>query len=205
VYELEGAIFYWVFWGFWIYLTFILEKQNPYRLKLSAIVLLVLILANVQFTVGEFQLQASGLFMLGSCYLFISQEKRGALIYFFICSFTVSIAYVTFHLFEIFDPIWIIFKKEWMMGITLWYLAILLQKTLKGRLLIIFAGAMQGEILYAFILNKFEFPYLIGTFAYLDVCSLTALLLTGWSALENIGSILQNHFHFFEKGKQKSS
>jgi hydrogenase maturation factor len=112
---------------------------------------------------------------------------------------------VTFHLFEIFDPIWIIFKKEWMMGITLWYLAILLQKTLKGRLLIVFAGAMQGEILYAFILNKFQFPYLIGTFAYFDVCSLTAVMLTGWSLLENAGSILQNQIHFFEKGKQKSS
>ena len=202
---MEGAIFYWVFWGFWIYLTFILEKQNPYRLKLAAIVLIVIILSNVQFAVGEFDIQSSGLFMLSSCYLFISQEKRGALIYFFICSFTISIAYVTFHLFEIFDPIWIIFKKEWMMGITLWYLAILLQKTLKGRLLIIFAGAMQGEILYAFILNKFQFPYLIGTFAYLDVCSLTAVLLTGWSLLENAGSILQNQIHFFEKGKQKSS
>ncbi|MFL6555731.1 MAG: hypothetical protein ACJ8MO_06420, partial [Bacillus sp. (in: firmicutes)] len=193
---MEGAIFYWVFWGFWIYLTFILEKQNPYRLKLAAIIVIVLILSNVQFPVGEFEIQASGLFILGSCYLFMSQEKRGALIYFFICSFIVSIAYVTFHLFEIFDPIWIIFKKEWMMGITMSYLAILLQKTLKGRLLILFAGAMQGEILYAFILNKFQFPYIIGTFAYLDVCSLTALLLTGWSTLENIGSILQTHFHY---------
>ena len=205
MYQLEGAIFYWVFWGFWIYLTFILEKQNPYRLKLAAIVLIVIILSNVQFAVGEFEIQSSGLFMLSCCYLFISQEKRGALIYFFICSFTISIAYVTFHLFEIFDPIWIIFKKEWMMGITLWYLAILLQKTLKGRLLIVFAGAMQGEILYAFILNKFQFPYLIGTFAYFDVCSLTAVMLTGWSLLENAGSILQNQIHFFEKGKQKSS
>ncbi|MEH7075614.1 YphA family membrane protein [Neobacillus drentensis] len=202
---MEGAIFYWVFWGVWIYLTFILEKQNPYRLKLAIIVLIAIILSNVQFAVGKFDIQASGLFMLGCCYLFINQEKRAALIYFFICTFTVSIAYVTFHLFEIFDPIWIIFKKEWMMGIMLWYLAILLQKTLKGRLLIIFAGAMQGEILYAFTLNKFQFQYLIGTFSYLDVCSLTAVLLTGWSVLENAGSILQTQFHYFEKGKQKSS
>jgi hypothetical protein len=205
VYELEGAIFYWVCWAFWIYFTFILDKQNPYRLKLAVIVLIVLILSNVKFAVGSFEIQASGLFILVISYLFLSQEKRGAIIYFFICSFIVSIAYVTFHLFEIFDPIWIIFKKEWMMGIVLWYLAILLQKTLKGRLLVIFAGTMQGEILYAYILNKFQFPYLIGAFAYLDVCSLTALLLVGWSTLENAGTIMQNHFHFFEKGKQNSS
>ncbi|NHC39086.1 hypothetical protein G6549_03845 [Bacillus sp. MM2020_1] len=202
---MEGEIFYWTCWAFWIYLTFLLEKQNPYRMKLAAIVLIVLILSNIQFKVSVFEIQASGLFILGISYLFISQEKRTAIIYYFICAVIISIAYVTFHLFEIFDPIWIIFKKEWMMGIVLWYLAILLQKTLKGRLLILFAGAMQGEILYAFILNKFQFPYLIGAYASLDVCSLTALLLVGWSALENVGTVMQNHFHFFEKGKQKSS
>ena len=205
MYEVEGEIFYWTCWAFWIYLTFLLEKQNPYRMKLAAIVLIVLILSNIQFKVSVFEIQASGLFILGISYLFISQEKRTAIIYYFICVVIISIAYVTFHLFEIFDPIWIIFKKEWMMGIVLWYLAILLQKTLKGRLLILFAGAMQGEILYAFILNKFQFPYLIGAYASLDVCSLTALLLVGWSALENVGTVMQNHFHFFEKGKQKSS
>lgn len=202
---MEGAIFYWTCWAFWIYLTFLLEKRNPYRMKLAAIVLIVLILSNFQFKVSVFEIQASGLFILGISYFFISQEKRTAIIYYFICTVIISIAYVTFHLFEIFDPIWIIFKKEWMMGIVLWYLAILLQKTLKGRLLILFAGAMQGEILYALILNKFQFPYLIGAYASLDVCSLTALLLVGWSALENVGTVMQNHFHFFEKGKQKSS
>ena len=205
MYEVEGEIFYWTCWVFWIYLTFLLEKQNPYRIKLAAIVLIVLILSNIQIKVSVFEIQASGLFILGISYLFISQEKRTAIIYYFICAVIISITYVTFHLFEIFDPIWIIFKKEWMMGIVLWYLAILLQKTLKGRLLILFAGAMQGEILYALILNKFQFPYLIGAYASLDVCSLTALLLVGWSALENVGTVMQNYFHFFEKGKQKSS
>jgi hypothetical protein len=205
VYEVEGEIFYWTCWAFWIYLTFLLEKQNPYRIKLAASVLIVLILSNIQIKVSVFEIQASGLFILGISYLFISQEKRTAIIYYFICAVIISITYVTFHLFEIFDPIWIIFKKEWMMGIVLWYLAILLQKTLKGRLLILFAGAMQGEILYALILNKFQFPYLIGAYASLDVCSLTALLLVGWSALENVGTVMQSYFHFFEKGKQKSS
>ncbi|WML25770.1 hypothetical protein [Neobacillus sp. OS1-33] len=202
---MEGEIFYWTCWAFWIYLTFLLEKQNPYRIKLAASVLIVLILSNIQIKVSVFEIQASGLFILGISYLFISQEKRTAIIYYFICAVIISITYVTFHLFEIFDPIWIIFKKEWMMGIVLWYLAILLQKTLKGRLLILFAGAMQGEILYALILNKFQFPYLIGAYASLDVCSLTALLLVGWSALENVGTVMQSYFHFFEKGKQKSS
>ncbi|MFJ7725539.1 hypothetical protein ACIQXV_05160 [Neobacillus sp. NPDC097160] len=202
---MEGAMFYWICWSLWVYLTFLLNRGNPYRFKLSAIILILLLLSNFQLKVGIFEVQAGGLFLLITSYLFISQEKRGAMIYYFICSFIISMAYVTFHLFEIFDPIWIIFKKEWMMAIVFGCLAILLQKTLKGRLLIMICGTMQGEFLYAFILNKFPFPHPIGALEYLDVCSLIAALLVGWSLLENAGPIIQNHIHFFEKGKQKSS
>jgi len=202
---MAGAMFYWISWFFWVYLTFLLNKRNPYRLKLSVIILILIFLSNFQFMVGIFEIQAGGLFLLITSCIFISQEKRGAIIYYFICSFIVSIAYVTFHLFEIFDPIWIIIKKEWMMGIVFGYLAILLQKTLKGRLLIVICGTMQGEFLHAYILNKIPFPYKIGAFEYLDVCALIAALLVGWNLLENAGAILQSHFHFFEKGKQKTS
>lgn len=202
---MEGAMFYWISWAFWVYLTFILNKQNPYRLKLAAAVLIVIILSNVHFMAGGFDVFASGLFLLLFSYLIVGREKRRAIIYFFICSFIVTIGYVAFHLFEIFDPVWIILKKEWMMGICFGYLSILLQKTLKGRLLIIVSGTMQGEILYAYILSKYHFPYSIGDFAYLDVCSLITALIVGWSCLENAGHFFQTHFSFIEKGKQKSS
>ena len=202
---MSGLMFYWISWSFWVYLTFLADKKNLYRRKLSAIILIVLLLSNFQFNLGEFDIHASGLFLLMICYLFISQEKRGAIFYFFICSLIVSIGYVTFHLFEIFDPVWIIFKKEWMMGICFGYLAILLQKTLKGRLLITICGTMQGEFLYAYTLSKFPFPYEISGFEYLDACALISALLVGWSAIENASTFIQTHYHFFEKEKQKSS
>lgn len=202
---MEGSLFFWIFWFFWVYLTFFLNKQNPLRLKLAAGILIIIILSNVHFSVGSYDIYASGLLMLLLSYFILSKEKLGSLLYLFICSFIITISYVTFHLFEIFDPIWIIFQKEWMMGICFSYLAILLQKTLKGRLLIMVSGTMQGEILYAYFLNKFQFQYPIGTFEYLDVCSLISLLLVSWSFLENASSIFQNHISFFEKGKQKSS
>ncbi|WP_040208337.1 YphA family membrane protein [Neobacillus jeddahensis] len=202
---MEGALFYWTCWTFWVYLTFVLDKKNPYRLKLAAIILIVLLLSNFQFMVGNFDIQVSGLFLLITSYIFFSQEKSRVIIYSLICSLIVSTAYVAFHLFEIFDPIWIIFKVEWMMGICFGYLAILLQKTLKGRLLIIICGTMQGEFLYAYTLRKFQFSYTIGSFEYLDVCALTIALLVGWSTLEYAGAYMQNHLHIFEKGRQKSS
>ncbi len=202
---MEGAMFYWICWLLWIYVTFFMDKKNNFRFRLSVIILVVINLADQHFTLGRFEIYSGGICLLILSYILFSQEKGRAIFYYFICSYIITMAYVTFHLFEIFDPIWIIFKKEWMMGICFGYLAVLLQKTLKCRLLIIICGTMQGELLYAYILSKFELPYSIGALAYLDVCSLTVILLVIWSFLENGGSILQQYFHFFEKGKQKSS
>lgn len=202
---MDGAMFYWVCWMYWIFLTFILNKHNPYRLRLSAFILTLIILANYHISIAGFDLYIGGLFLLFLSYAFTYKEKMKKISYFFICSFIVTVAYVTFHLFEIFDPVWIIFNKEWMMGILICYLSVLLQKGLKERILIVASGTMQGEILYAYILRKFDFPYSIGTLTYLDAFALTSLLLAGWSLLENAGIYFENNFTLNQKGKQKSS
>ncbi len=202
---MEGSLFYWILWLFWVYITFFMEKKNRYRTKLAAGILVVIILSNVHFIVTSFEFYAGGLFLLLLSYIILSKKKLGALLYAFICSMILTISYVTFNLFVIYDPIWVFFEKEWMMGICFSCLAIFLQTTLKDRLLIVVSGTMQGEMLYAYYLSKFEFSYPIGTIAYLDVSALTIMLLVSWSFFENAGAIFQNHFHFFEKGKQKSS
>ncbi len=202
---MEGAVFYWVFWAIWVYVTFILDRQNPYRLKLAGIVLIAIIFSNSHFTFGRFEVAWSGLFLLLFAYSFLANEKYRVIIYHSICSLIVSIAYVSFHLFEIFDPVWIIFKKEWMISIGMSCLTIVLQKKVKGRLVIALSGTMQGEFLTAYILNKLQIPYSIAGFAYLDVCSLITALLVCWSILENASSFLQSHFPFLERTRQKSS
>jgi hypothetical protein len=202
---MEGSMFYWILWSIWVYLTFIVNKQNPYRLYLSIVLLLVIILSHFQLRIANYEITASGMFMLGLSYIVLSKERNWVLLYSYICSFIITMAYAAFNLFEIFDPIWILFDKKWMMGICFCYLAVLLQKTLKGRLLIVVSGTIQGEIIYAYFLSSFEFSYPITSLAYLDVCALISVLLVGWSCLENMGAILQSHFSFLEKGKQKSS
>lgn len=202
---MEGSMFYWILWVFWVYVTFFMSKQNLYRLKLASVILVLIILSNVHFKFMSFEFYVSGLFMLLLSYIILSKKKLGPLLYAFICSFIVTIAYVTFNLFVIYDPVWVIFQKEWMMGICFSCLAIFLLPSLKDRLLIIVSGTMQGEILYAFYLSKFEFSNPIGTMAYLDAFSIITILLVCWSMLENAGTFFQTHFHFLERGKQKSS
>ncbi|MCM3566775.1 hypothetical protein [Neobacillus mesonae] len=202
---MEGSLFLWFFWSVWVFVTFLVDKKNPYRLKLAAILLIVIFLSNSYFSIGTIEITWSGLFLLLCSYFFISNEKVIIIIYHSICSLIISIAYVSFHLFEIFDPVWLIFKPEWMISICMWCLAVLLQKNLKSRIIIAVSGTLQGDFLTAFILGKLQIPYSVAAFAYLDVCSIIAALLICWSIIENAGAFLQNHIPFLEKAKQKSS
>jgi hypothetical protein len=201
----EGSVFYWVCWSVWVIFTFIINKQNPYRLKITAFILVLLILANFHCTIAGFNFNMGGLFLLFLSYSLTYKKQVKTITYFFICSFIVTIAYVSFRLFEISDPVWIIFNKDWMIGIICCFLAILLQKRLKDRLLIIASGTMQGEILYGYMLDKYDFSYLIGSLDYLDIFSCSAVLLIGWSCLENASFYFENNFNIGQKGKQKSS
>jgi hypothetical protein len=200
--QMEGNMFYWICWMYWVYLTFLLDKKNPYRLKLSAVILVIIIFSKIHFSVFSFDIYFSGLSLLLISYMLIGKEKKALIFYYFICSFIITISYVTFHLFEIFDPIWVIFKDNWMIAICVSILALMLQKNLRGRILIAVSGTMQGEILYAYILSKYPFPYSIGSFAYLDVCLLISAILTGWSFLENAGTYFGNHIGAFSNANK---
>jgi hypothetical protein len=202
---MDGSLFYWSLWSIWVYLTFIMDKKHPRRFGMSACILVIIILSEVHFTVDNYHIYASGVFILALSYIILSREKNGALLYAIICSVIVTIAYVTFRIFEIFDPVWIIFPEIWMMGIGLFILVILLQNTLKGRLLVIISGTMHGEVCYALFLNRFQFSYPIGALGYFDICVLVTMLIFVWGFLENSGTVLQNQVRFSSKGKQKST
>lgn len=202
---MEGVMFYWIMWLFWIYVTFLLNRKHPYRYKLSAVLLIVLIFANFHIQFWGFDLYLGGAFLLFVSYSFFTGSNKPTVFYFLICSIIVMLAYTAFHLFEIFDPAFLIFKREWMMGISLGYLVSLLQKSFTGRLMALISGTMQGEILYALILSKYDFAYPIGSFSYLDTWSLTTLLLFGWSLIERAIALIGNHSYLVQRGKQKSS
>ncbi|MDP4161857.1 MAG: hypothetical protein Q8898_02030 [Bacillota bacterium] len=202
---MEGLTFYWVSWFFWVYLTFFARKDSKYRTKMAAAILFTIILSSYHFTVLGIQIGVGGIFAICFSYSFLSGEKKRVIFYFFICNYIITVVYATFQMFGIFDPVLFIVKKEWMMAISLAYIAIILQNTFKGRLMLLISGTMQGEILYAFIVSKYSFSYMAGSFAYLDVCTLSSVLVIAWSVLENARTFFESHFNFSAKEKQNSS
>ena len=204
---MDGLMFYFTSWSLWIYITFIMRKENPYRLKLAAGILMTIILAGFHVPIRGIgiDIQAGALFSLIFSYSFLMGEKKRSIFYFLICSYIVTLGYATFHIVEVFDPVLVIVKENWMIAVLSTYLILLLQGTLKGRIILLISGTMQGEILYALIVERYPFPYQAGSFAYLDVCALTAALLIGWSCLENARLYFDTYFTYNEKDKQKTS
>lgn len=202
--DMEGIIFFWLFWIYWIMATFFMKK-NSKRLKISIYLLLTIILSVHSITLFHINISLSSLFILFSTYFLVGKQtnRRGS--YLFITAFIIMLAYTTFHFFELYDPVWLIFNRNLMLAIILAYLAILLQNDFNLRVLTILSGSVHGEFLYALIFRKFAFTQSVGTFVFLDVLSIAIAILLGINGFKKISVFFENHIKHLEREKQKQS
>jgi hypothetical protein len=202
--SLEGIVFLGVAWTFWIVATFFMSKTANHRLKISIVSLVMIILLPIQYTVLGFTVSSSALFL----YLFLLAEvvklKTKTGLYLFITSLIIMLAYVSFLLVELYDPVWVIFDRKWMVGFILVYLCLLLEGDNQLRYYSIFLGTLQGEWLYSIFLDKFSLSYPVGSYTYYDTVGITLILLSTWMLLEVASSFLENHTKHTGRGKQKT-
>jgi len=202
---MEGITFYFISWCFWIISTFFLKKTSAIRLKLSLWLMLMIILAPHTVAIYSFEISLAAIFMVFSLVIMASKFKGVKIISLLISSLIIMLAYTCFHLFAMFDPVWVIFPKDWMLAILLVSLAFLLQDKGWERIFIIFMGALQGEFLFAWVIGKYPFPYTIGSYAFLDTIFLSAIILSVWRVIELLSIFLSRYINPIEKGKQKIS
>jgi hypothetical protein len=202
---MEGIYFYGLAWGIWIIATFWINRASRVRLPVASIILLAIILSPYTISIGEISVSYLAIFILTIVFIRIGYFSLRKKLYFFFTTLIVSIGYGAFLLFELFDPIWIFFKREWMLAILLAYLSVLIQNKLAWRISIILAGCIYGDILFVFIIKSFSFPYTIGSFALLDVLSLSVFFIFCWEGIKNLTSYLEGLYNNLEKEKQKTT
>ncbi|RSD26485.1 YphA family membrane protein [Mesobacillus subterraneus] len=203
---MEGIYFYWLAWISWVWTTFMMDKNHPLRHSLSFFILSVILLApfEVEFLMGEYSLAAFGI----ALFLFFStqRKKTGSFLYLFLSSFIIMLAYTSFLMFELFDPIWVLFDRKIMLGALGFYLAVLLHKDRHNRLLSLISGFLLGDIMYSVILAKFHFPYPVASLAFLDILFISLAMLVLWSAVETVISFMsKNTITHAEGEEQKTS
>ncbi|KAA9026140.1 YphA family membrane protein [Niallia endozanthoxylica] len=200
---MDGLLFYWLFWFGWIITTFFYRKTHPDRLLLSAWILAAITLSTVSINIMGFEIHGTGIFIILSVYIWSAQLSAKKLLYFMLTSFIVMLTSVCFLLFELFDPIWILIKRDWLLAILVACVVVLLHSDKKQRLLVVLLGMIQGEILYAFILTRYSFSYPIASLYALDPLALAAAVLIGWNTLEFVISYVEKNLHSIEKEKEK--
>lgn len=202
---MEGLYFYGFAWVIWIITTFLLKKRSRIRLPIACFILLAIIISPYTFQFKDITVSYLSIFMMLVIFIRIGYFTLIKKLYFFLTSLIIAIGYGTFLLFELFDPIWIIFKREWMLALLITYLSVLLQEKLAWRISTVIIGCIYGDIIFAIIIQRFSFPYSIGSMSFLDVCSLASIMLFGWEGIKISINYLESLYHAEEREKQKTT
>jgi hypothetical protein len=203
---LEGKVFYWIAWCFWLIATFLLKRSSAYRTKAAFCVLLVIILVPYKVIVFGFHVNMAALFLYGLGLIYYSQllELR-SLFYHYISVSIIMLAYASFLLFELYDPVWVLFPRDWMLACVLVFISVLLHPTPVARLFSIIIGSIQGEMLVSIVLNGFGVGDWIGELAYFDLLASTLLILFGLSVIEQSALSIVRNVNQHGKEKQKTT
>ena len=199
--EMEGIIFFLGGWFFWIHSTFFMNKKSSYRLKGTVCILLLLILVPYQLSFFGFQINSALLLLYMFSLFHVIQKNKLTSVYIFLSSFIIMLAYVSFLLFELFDPAWVILNHNLMLGFVLVYLSVLLHSDKILRFYTISIGAIQGELLFSLIIKQLSFSYPIGSLSFFDCFTVASLLLFTWSLLEL--TVVNFDYHLDQRGREK--
>nr|WP_295972389.1 hypothetical protein [uncultured Bacillus sp.] len=200
---MDGLIFYWIFWLGWVITTFFYPKDHPRRLLISAWILGAIIVFPASIEFLGLKWHGTGLYILLTFYLYAAWLPFKTSLYFLLSVFILMLLTVCFLLFELFDPVWILIEREWLLAVAAVYGTLLLHSIKGYRVLSLLFGMVHGEIFYAFILKKFSFTYPVADPAFLDAMSLACGMVLAWNSLEWMAAYFNKYAQFLEKGKQK--
>ncbi|MGP7816072.1 YphA family membrane protein [Niallia sp. 01092] len=202
---MDGASFYWCTWVLWIITTFFMKKENKYRFAYSVCLLLAIIISPYQLNVGGFTISWLLLIILGVLFIYAASLRKTAIFSFFICVFLTMLAYCTFQLLAILDPVWMLFNQNWMLAIFLMILARVLYSNPVKQIMLILFGSINGDILFALLLKPYHVFYSIGTLHFFDclLISITSII-TLYIVKEYLAK-WEQHIYMMEKEKQKLS
>ncbi|HHY73152.1 MAG TPA: hypothetical protein GX497_07985 [Bacillus bacterium] len=196
---MEGIYFYWFSWLCWVFTTFLMKKCKERTIS-SFVLLLSITVSNQFLQIAGYSVHASFLVLLLFSFIFLTKAKGLRLGYYLFCSLIITIGYASFQLFELFDPVWLIIDRKWLLAFVMLYLTLMLIEDFYYRVSLAIIGVCNGELLYSFILKKFSFYIEIGDFPFLDALAVIIFFIVSWSSFEKLAQFFEATFH---KGKAR--
>ncbi|MGG0187408.1 YphA family membrane protein [Bacillus rhizoplanae] len=192
---MEGSYFYFLAWMGWIIATFFLKKDT-FRLCVSAAILLFISCSQTVISISSFTISVNALLLGGISFVGITVYSVWKKIYTLLCALIIAMLYTSFSLIELYDPIWIVINRTWMLSGILVYISILLHRDRLLRIWGLYVGALQGELFVAFVLKSFNFPYQLGSLQFFNMIAVSTMF---FSLLYSVGKIMTYTGQFKQK------
>ncbi|WP_408006541.1 hypothetical protein ACJROX_17790 [Pseudalkalibacillus sp. A8] len=181
---MEGNLFYWFAWIGWTITTFLISKTQQ-RFLLSALLLVLIYCSGITLNIDG-QLVNSTLFiMIFISYSYLGLQNFTELWYSIFVSILISLCYVGMHFIVVYDPVWIFVDLNFFIAIPLSLVVLFMTKRFHSRLPVLITGYAHGEIAYIFLFNDLAPEYIIGSFIFLDILSLSCLIVFLWTVYED--------------------
>lgn len=202
---MEGLFFYWISWMAIIVLIFFISHHTFNRDQITFHLLMIIILSRYTVEFFHFIMQLSGVYIIFVTCFLIRKLAYPRLVNFIFSSFIIALAYASFYLFVILDPVWVFIDPKYLLTIFINYLVILLFKEWKMRIAVLLLGMGLGDVLYSFVLVQQGLSYQSLSFVWHDQVSLCAIAQIVWLCGEWLSSQIRNYVQFkFPAGKKQN-
>lgn len=172
---MEGSYFYFFAWMGWVITTFFLKKDG-FRLGVSIFLLLVVIGSQMKLPIFSVSISGSALLIMSVSCLGIAFYSLWMKMYTLLCALIIAMIYTIFHVIELYDPVWIVIDRTWMLSSILVYASVLLHRNRILRIWGLYVGMVQGELFLTFIYKAMNVSYDIGSFAFLNIAAVSTIL-----------------------------
>ena len=200
---MEGNLFFWFAWMLWLIPTFFMEKDNKHRLKYASILMIAMILYPYHFSFMGLEVSVLLFGQLMSAFLYTSRLKLSQQFYTVFTSFMTMLAYCSFQLLSILDPVWLLIDKGVLLSGMLVILSVMLHRTIACQILMMIIGSSVGEMLYGYMLHYYNMNVEIGTPVFFDSLLLCIASITAWNIAKAFLAKWEQQIYLIEKEKQK--
>ena len=197
---MEGYLFYYLAWIGWIIVFFFFSNKRI-RFFVSSVILLLIICSQFYINILEFRWNLAYFILLIATYFFLSKLVQKNALYLYFTSTTISLVYVTFIIFEIYDPVFIFIGREWMLTFILLYTVFMVFKENKHRYAGLLTGLLQGELLSAFIIYTVFGYNIVAELPFWEIVTLSLTGLSAWVFFEKATAYLQS---FIQKQQKQN-
>ncbi|OZM57260.1 hypothetical protein CIB95_07290 [Lottiidibacillus patelloidae] len=170
--EIDGILFLWLAWIIWVVATFLFRRSKE-RYLITVVALLSIIFSHTYVELPYLTINIAMLFlMLLGCYI-VAKSTILQRCYLFIVSSILMMAYVAILAIHLFDPVWFLLNKKFVIVILCSFILLLLCRDMKQGLAVLFIGVNVGDIIFSLVIYNIHLVTFQQPLFALDVISLS--------------------------------